>query len=564
MQRLTNLLAMATSCCLLWLAPGCQPETTNQNNSPDNAQRNTVDNPSSGEQAALLPPPPLLNPPAPGPVIPGPSGGSGGGGGGSQGGDKPADTGNSDNDPRATPETICDDGVDNDTDGLIDCADSDCQLKPCSDNNGCTINDICSNNVCTGAPRDCEAEVGNECSVDVCEQIDSLNNSYRCISSLNESKTSFGSCTPEGNCSTTNPDGTCATEIDQCIVGRCLEVVLGEGPLATTSFECQASNLVDLSPDDIATGCQDDNSCTADFCEDGECMNAELNGNPCSDGNACTSLDTCNLGTCVGVNVPNICTSDAECGIGANCTSIAGVCLPLPNNVVTNAFPGEPCFSTAECDVDEICVNAQIGGCECDDANSCTSPDTCVDGACSGNIFPVEQVGCTDNNPCTTDSCSNGVCQVVTLPGGTPCDDEIACTTTDLCTNGICAGAPDNSLCNTLNVCQECTCTLNDACECVLLTGPSEADCAITLTNLALSSDLSAALVTSGLNLNCDVGVNTCVEGFVGACELSALFASSCSDATLNLACSETGYTLPANAALVTSLCAELNALANP
>lgn len=106
----------------------------------------------------------------------------------------------------------------------------------------------------------------------------------------------------------------------------------------------------------------------------------------CDDNNPCTT-DTCYLGECQYVPVPN------NCG---------------PNNTSP-----------------------------CDDGNACSSLDCCQDGECKGVMD-----ACDDYNPCTTDSCdkSSGECIHMPVQDGTTCDDINGCTKMDKCQAGKCAG----------------------------------------------------------------------------------------------------------------------------
>lgn len=91
------------------------------------------------------------------------------------------------------------------------------------------------------------------------------------------------------------------------------------------------------------------------------------NGTPCDDGNACTTMDTCNAGACSGgpalsCDDQNDCTDDT-------CDPILG-CVHTPNKT------------------------------KCDDKNPCTENDACAFGVCVGS-----SLYCGDGNACTTDTC---------------------------------------------------------------------------------------------------------------------------------------------------------------
>lgn len=78
-------------------------------------------------------------------------------------------------------------------------------------------------------------------------------------------------------------------------------------------------------------------------------------------------------------------------------------------------------------------------GAACSDGNECTSDDRCLDGACVAG----EAVTCVALDAChSAGEClpATGECTSPALPVGTPCDDADACTTDDTCVSGRCSG----------------------------------------------------------------------------------------------------------------------------
>ncbi len=76
---------------------------------------------------------------------------------------------------------------------------------------------------------------------------------------------------------------------------------------------------------DCPAGCDDGNPCTYDTCDpDLGCLHA-YNSDPCSDGNACTTNDTCNGGACVGGNpAPGCSACDAVATLPAEGAVVLG------------------------------------------------------------------------------------------------------------------------------------------------------------------------------------------------------------------------------------------------
>ena len=150
--------------------------------------------------------------------------------------------------PGAPSAEICSDGIDNDCDGLTDCADPDCNNTPCDDTNVCTENDTCVSGLCTGVQRICDD--GNECTQNLCDP-------------------ATGCWYPPVADGTHCEDGNACTETDVCTNGTCAGVPMS---------------------------CDDGKSCTDDSCESGNCLhacNAAGAGDPCCDDPVCVTNPNC-------------------------------------------------------------------------------------------------------------------------------------------------------------------------------------------------------------------------------------------------------------------------------
>ncbi len=112
----------------------------------------------------------------------------------------------------------------------------------------------------------------------------------------------------------------------------------------------------------------------------------------------------------VPTDVPNACTSDAECAAAlspgpcqiAACDTDTGACALLPAEAGTPCDDGDLCTTGDACDGAGACAGDAV---DCDDEDVCTV-DACdpATGECTHQADP-----CDDGNPCTTDSCEPGV-----------------------------------------------------------------------------------------------------------------------------------------------------------
>ena len=216
-----------------------------------------------------------------------------------------------------------------------------------------------------------------------------------------------------------SPDGTpcddhsACTRSDVCIQG-----------------ECVGRNSVVCMPVD---SCHESGTCNR---ATGECSRpTKRDGEMCDDGDACTRIDRCQSGTCVGA-------APVECGPGDMCRE-AGVC---------DHFTGQ-CTHPPRPD-----------GTRCDDGNRCTRSDICIDGSCTGTnqTFCGAQDQC--HGPGTCDP-QTGQCSNPTLADGTTCNDGNLCTRRDFCSGGLCLGT------------NQVTCTASDQCHVPGVCNPGTGAC---------------------------------------------------------------------------------------
>jgi streptogramin lyase len=157
------------------------------------------------------------------------------------------------------------------------------------------------------------------------------------------------------------------------------------------------------------TACNDSNPCTTDACVDAVCVfTRAANGTPCTDNNACTQTDTCQAGACTGSN-PVACAPGDPCHLAGVCNPASGTCTnpPAPNG--TPCSDGNACTQTDTCQLG-LCSGSNpiicAPGDQCHLASAC-SPTT---GACTNPSAP-DGTPCDDGTVCTTaDACRAGAC----------------------------------------------------------------------------------------------------------------------------------------------------------
>jgi MYXO-CTERM domain-containing protein len=237
---------------------------------------------------------------------------------------------------------------------------------PCDDGDACTQGDTCMAGTCAGGnPTLCTI-------LDACHTLGSCNPATGVCDNPKK---------PEGSLC---DDGDLCTQGDTCSGGACVS-----GPAVTC-----------VAPD----ACHIAGVCNPTT---GVCFHAKkLDGAACDDSNACTQVDTCQAGVCVGGNIKE-CPPLGPCHTNT-CAPGTGVC----GDVV--AADGAPCSTGDLCSPGGACqAGACIAGtpvvCK---ADACHNAGTCdpATGVCDNPVFP-------DGASCPGGTCVNGICTAGT--GGT-------------------------------------------------------------------------------------------------------------------------------------------------
>jgi hypothetical protein len=215
-------------------------------------------------------------------------------------------------------------------------------------------------------------------------------------------------------------------------------------------------------------------------CMSGVCLEgAQGEDTACDDGDACTQLDLCGLGACVGSD-PVVCPALDQCHIAGQCDPATGFCNDPNADDGTLCDDADVCTQGDSCQ-GGVCVSAGpvADGTVCDDDDLCTQQDTCQAGFCTGS----DPINCTVLDQChLAGSCDpqTGICSDPEAEDGTACDDGIGgdCIQSDACQAGVCVGGDavadgtacdDGDLCSQSDSCQAGACTGADPVVCEAL-----------------------------------------------------------------------------------------------
>lgn len=319
---------------------------------------------------------------------------------------------------------------------------------PCDDGNPCTTVDTCDGGACVGVGNGCVCAVDADCAA--YEDTDPCTGALVCVDGLCEPDAAtipdcagevgpcgVGSCAPGIGCvadvlpdGAACDDGNTCTQGETCLGGACVPAttIPCDGGDPCTGDVCTPAGLCTHPP--VEGPCDDGDLCTEDdACAGGACKPGPKKD--CDDGTVCTD-DGCAIGKCVHVPTwAQPCDDGDACTTGDTCKD--GVCLPAG---ATPCDDANPCTADS-CDPMTGCVHTPAGG-ACDDGDPCTLDEACSGGAC----VPATVTSCDDGEPCTLDTClPDGGCKF-TAGTGTPCDDGDPCTGGDACTDGACSPGP--------------------------------------------------------------------------------------------------------------------------
>lgn len=452
--------------------------------------------------------------------------------------------------------------------GDTQCAANRCQPKTgqcamtprldgllCDDGNPCSANESCQAGLCLATADICPCKKAADCPDDG----NACNGLLYCDLNSNTCKVNPASvvvclpgdnaCAPvqcdpaSGDCQPSPvvdgvacDDGEPCTALGSCVAGTCkngadiceCEVdadcnLFENGNLCDGTLYCdKTKNACVVSPTTVVScSTANDTACSVARCapKTGQCALTNVAmGVQCQDGNPCTVNDYCAQGACNTGVLVCLCQTDADCAKyddGDLCNGLwycdqAGLepnCAPQANSAVSCDQAKAPtCTSMVCAPKTGSCGPQPIAG-NCDDGNTCTTNDFCLDAACQPGPVQV----CNDANPCTFDLCVSGQGCTHTLMPNAPCNDAEVCTKNDRCTAaGACQGAP--TICEDGKDCTEDACQQSVGCIATPAPGPCDDD------NSCTEQDTCAAGECVGTAKDCDDNNICTLDSCNGGC----------------------------------------------
>ncbi|MEO7034718.1 MAG: Ig-like domain-containing protein [Polyangiaceae bacterium] len=273
-----------------------------------------------------------------------------------------------------------------------------------------------------------------------------------------------GRCNTAADCPGSNDE--CKTRT--CVSHECGVTFSASGTAvaAQTTGDCLqatcdgAGNVANIA-DNTDPPADDGNACTDETCAVGVPQHpAKTNGTSCNDGNACTTVDTCQSGTCSGGAAVS-CTALDECHSAGTCSLSTGLCSnPLKStgsactqgggSVCSAAGSCVPCLVAADCTGTDTechvrtCTNNTCGvnNIALGTATAVQTAGDCQQNECdgAGQIAPFAHdadVPADDGNQCTNEVCTSGVASHPQLAAGSACSQggDSVCDSSGACTN---------------------------------------------------------------------------------------------------------------------------------
>ena len=322
---------------------------------------------------------------------------------------------------------------------------------PCDDGQDCTEGDSCMNGVCAPGENTCQCDVDGDCVQ--FDDLDLCNGSMVCVDTQ---------CIVAPDtvvvCDTT-ADTDCKMTLCNPVTGSCEQALAAYGAPCLDDNECTVGETCFFGDclGGIALTCDDENPCTQDSCEpDVGCLYGDLDDVPCDDGDPCTVDDICTAGECASGEDICQCEVDEDCEefddadlCNGMMSCVAAKCVVNPDTVVSCEPVANPCQENQCKPATGLCELVELAaGTPCDDEDECTENDVCFGGECQS-----VEVDCDDDNPCTADSCGGAVGCVYAILNGEPCEDGSLCTEGDVCEDDECVPGENT-----------CDCTVDEDC----------------------------------------------------------------------------------------------------